>query len=70
MTTTLLSPGSGVIAVLAVRSGLRITEWGLRRAARRADADRLRSEADTRAVVAAALPERDALIRPSVNPFR
>ncbi|MET4159816.1 hypothetical protein [Agromyces sp. PvR057] len=67
MTTALLSPGSGAVARLAVRSGLGIAEWGLRRAARRNDPDRLRSILEARAVAAAALAERDALIRRSVH---
>jgi len=67
MTTALLSPGSGAVAALAVRSGLGIAEWGLRRAARRNDADRLQAKVEARAIAAAALAERDAMLRSSVH---
>ncbi|GAA1945349.1 hypothetical protein [Agromyces allii] len=67
MTTATLSPGSGALASLAVRSGLGIAEWGLRRAARRNDRDRLAARLEARATAAAALAERDAMIRSSVQ---
>ncbi|ANJ27473.1 hypothetical protein [Agromyces aureus] len=67
MTTATLSPGSGAIAALAVRSGLGIAEWGLRRAARRNDRARLVARLEARAIAASALAERDAMIRSSVQ---
>ncbi|MFF2370320.1 hypothetical protein [Agromyces sp. NPDC058110] len=67
MTAALLSPGSGAVAALAVRSGFGLAEWGLRRAARRNDRDRLAARAEARALAASALAERDAVIRSSVQ---
>ncbi|MBM7504428.1 hypothetical protein ACFPER_13135 [Agromyces aurantiacus] len=63
MNTAILSPGSGLVAGLAVRTGLDLAGWGLRRAARRTDRDRLLSRIEARAAAEAALAERDELIR-------
>ncbi|MGI9823387.1 hypothetical protein [Agromyces sp. Marseille-Q5079] len=67
MTTATLSPTSGLVASVAVRGGLRMAEWGLRRAARRNDPDRLLRRTEARAIVAAALAERDAVIRSTLH---
>ncbi|KQZ07393.1 hypothetical protein BJY17_000261 [Agromyces hippuratus] len=61
--TTLLSPDSGLLSGWAVRSGLSLASWGLQRAARRNDRDRLQRRIDARATAEAALAERDALHR-------
>jgi hypothetical protein len=61
--TTLLSPDSGLLSGWAVRSGLGLATWGLRREARRNDRDRLQRRIDARAIAEAALAERDALHR-------
>ena len=63
MNTALLSPDSGLLSGWAVRSGLSLASWGLQRATRRTDRDRLLSRLEARAAAEAALAERDALIR-------
>ncbi|GAA1761824.1 hypothetical protein [Agromyces humatus] len=63
MNSATLSPGSGVLADWAVRGGLLVASWGLRRATRRTDRDRQLSRLEARAAAEAALAERDALIR-------
>lgn len=67
MTAAILSPGSGALAAFAVRCGLGIAEWGLRRAASRNDARRLAARYEARLLAEAALAERDALLRSSVQ---
>ena len=62
MNTAALSPGSGLVAGWAVRTGLDLAGWGLRRAARRTDRDRIVARLEARAAAEAALAERDALI--------
>ncbi|GAA1527721.1 hypothetical protein BJ978_002220 [Agromyces terreus] len=66
MSTATLSPASGVLAAIAVNGGLKVAEWGLRRAARRSDPDRVRRRIEARKLAEAALAERDAMIRSSV----
>jgi hypothetical protein len=68
MNTAVLSPQSGVLADWAVRSGLGLAAWGLQRATRRTDRDRLLRHLRTRAAAEAALTERDALIRAAMYP--
>ncbi|KRE26252.1 hypothetical protein [Agromyces sp. Soil535] len=64
MNTALLSsPGSGLLSGWAVRSGLGLASWGLQRATRRTDRDRLLRRLEARAAAEAALAERDAIIR-------
>ena len=63
MNTAALSPGSGLVAGWAVRTGLDLAGWGLRRATRRTDRDRILTRLEARAVAESALAERDALIR-------
>ncbi|QEO13335.1 hypothetical protein FLP10_02065 [Agromyces intestinalis] len=63
MTTAPLNPGSGVVAGWAVRSGLGLATWGIRRASRRTDRDRQLDRLAARAAAEAALVERDALLR-------
>jgi hypothetical protein len=63
MNTAALSPGSGLVAGWAVRTGLDLAGWGLRRATRRTDRDRILSRLEARSIAEAALAERDALIR-------
>jgi len=63
MTTATLSPGAGRLAGLAVRSGLGLAGWGLRRASRRTDRERLLDRAEARAAAARALAEREELFR-------
>jgi hypothetical protein len=65
MNTALLSPRTGILAGLAVRSGLSLAGWGLQRAARRTDRDRLLRRLEARAAAEAALAERDATYRSS-----
>jgi hypothetical protein len=67
MTAIALSPKSGVLAGLAVRGGLKLAEWGLRRAALRTDRDLIERRMQARALAEAALAERDALIRRSAS---
>ncbi|UOE44718.1 hypothetical protein [Agromyces larvae] len=67
MTTVPLNPGSGVVAGWAVRSGLGLATWGIRRASRRTDRDRLLDRIEARAVAEAALAERDALLRSAAH---
>jgi hypothetical protein len=63
MNAVTLSPGSGLIAAWAVRTGLDLAGWGLRRARRRTDRERVLTRVEARAVAAAAVAERDELIR-------
>jgi len=65
MNTALLSRRSGVLAGWAVRSGLSLARWGLQRATRRTDRDRLVRRLEARAAGEAALAERDATYRSS-----
>ncbi|WP_394551621.1 hypothetical protein ACDF64_12190 [Agromyces sp. MMS24-JH15] len=64
--TATLSPGSGLVAGVAVRTGLGLAGWGIRRARRLADRDLQLSRLEARAVAMQALAERDELVR-SVN---
>jgi hypothetical protein len=68
MNTALLPTRSGVLADWAVRSGLSLAGWGLQRATRRTDRDRLLSRLEARAAAESALAERDALIRAAAYP--
>lgn len=63
MNAVSLSPGSGRVAAWAVRTGLDLAGWGLRRARRRTDRDRVLARIEARAVAAAAIAERDELMR-------
>ncbi|HEX6364692.1 MAG TPA: hypothetical protein VF000_00965 [Agromyces sp.] len=63
MNTALLQPRSGMLAGWAVRSGLVLATWGLQRATRRTDRDRLLRRIEARAAAEAALAERDAAYR-------
>lgn len=63
MNTALLSPSAGPLASLAVRTGLELASWGLARADRRNDRDRLTARREARAVAERALAERDAMFR-------
>ena len=65
MTIAPLSAQSGVLAPLAVRTGLTVAEWGLRRAARRSDRDDLQRRVEARALAEAVLAEHDAMVRRS-----
>jgi hypothetical protein len=65
MNTALLSPNTGLLAEWAVRSGLGLASWGLQRATRRNDRDRLLRRIEARAAAEAALAERDASFRSS-----
>jgi len=65
MNTALLSPSTGVLAGWAVRSGLSLATWGMQRASRRNDRDRLLRRLAARAAAEAALAERDAAYRSS-----
>jgi hypothetical protein len=65
MNTALLSPRSGILAGWAVRSGLSLASWGIQRASRRADRDRLLRRLEARAAAEAALAARDATYRSS-----
>ncbi|RZS67674.1 hypothetical protein EV187_0095 [Agromyces ramosus] len=65
MNSALLSPRTGFLADWAVRSGLGLASWGLQRAARRNDRDRLLRRLEARAAAEAALAERDAAHRAS-----
>jgi hypothetical protein len=65
MNTALLSPDTGLLAEWAVRSGLRLAGWGLQRAARRNDRDRLLRRLEARAAAEAALAERETAYRSS-----
>lgn len=57
------SPGSSRLGQWAVRGGLALARWGRRRAARRTDRDRLVRRRAAQAAAAAAIAERDRLIR-------
>ncbi|GGI47927.1 hypothetical protein BCL57_002640 [Agromyces flavus] len=63
MNTATLSPGSGLVAGWAVRTGLDLAGWGLRRATRRTDRELQLSRLEARATAEAALAARDELIR-------
>ncbi len=63
MNLAALSPGSGMLAGWAVRGGLGLASWGMRRASRRTDRDRQLNRLAARAAAEAALAERDLLIR-------
>ncbi|HEU4755793.1 MAG TPA: hypothetical protein VFS72_03950 [Agromyces sp.] len=63
MNTLVLSPASGRLSDLAVRTGLGLARWGRRRAARRTDRDRLLRRMAERSAAEAALAERDRVIR-------
>lgn len=65
MNTALLSSRTGMLAGWAVRSGLSLASWGLQRAARRTDRDRLVRRLEARAAAEAAMAERDATYRSS-----
>ena len=65
MNTALLSPSAGLLSGWAVRLGLTLASWGLARAARRTDRDRLLRRLAARAAAEAALAERDARFRSS-----
>lgn len=65
MNTALLSSRTGMLAGWAVRSGLSLASWGLQRAARRTDRDRLVRRLEARAAADAAMAERDATYRSS-----
>jgi hypothetical protein len=65
MNTALLSPNTGILAEWAVRSGLTLASWGMQRAARRNDRDRLLRRIEARAAAEAALAEREATFRSS-----
>lgn len=68
MNTALLSPstpGTGLLSGWAVRSGLTLASWGLKRATRRTDRDRLLRLLQARAAADDALAERDAAYRSS-----
>ena len=63
MNTELLSPDSGLLSGWAVRGGLGLASWGMQRAARRTDRDRLQRRIEARAAAEAAVAEHDALHR-------
>jgi hypothetical protein len=63
MNTLTLSPVSTRPSEWAVRAGLGLARWGRRRAARRADRDRLLRRMAERSAAEQALDERDRLIR-------
>ncbi|KRC58362.1 hypothetical protein ASE14_17285 [Agromyces sp. Root81] len=63
MNTALLSSSSGLLSGWAVRSGLGLASWGMQRAARRTDRDRLQRRLEAMAAAEAALAERDAMHR-------
>jgi hypothetical protein len=68
MNTALLSPDTrmprtGMLADWAVRGGLSLASWGMQRATRRNDRDRLVRRLEARAAAEAALAERDASYR-------
>jgi hypothetical protein len=60
---TALLPRSGMLAGWAVRGGLGLATWGLQRATRRTDRDRVLRRMEARAAAEAALAERDASYR-------
>ena len=63
MNTALLSPRTGLLADWAVRGGLSLASWGMQRATRRNDRDRLLRRLAARAAAEAALAERDTSYR-------
>lgn len=58
-----LTAGAGLLAGWAVRGGLGLAGWGLRRATRRADRDHQLDRRQARLLAEQALAERDALVR-------
>lgn len=67
--TATLSPGSGLVAGVAVRTGLGLAGWGLRRARSRGDREQQLTRLEARAVAAQALAERDELLRSARFPL-
>ena len=65
MNTALLSPRTGMLSDWAVRGGLGLASWGLQRASRRNDRDRLLRRVEARAAAEAALADREATFRSS-----
>ena len=63
MNAATFSTGSGLIAGWAIRTGLDLAGWGLRRATRLTDRERIISRLEARAAAETALAERDAIIR-------
>ena len=63
MNSMTYSPGSNRLGEWAVRSGLALARWGVRRAARRTDRDRLTARIAAQSAAEAAIDERDRLIR-------
>lgn len=63
MNALTLSPVSGRLSEWAVRAGLGLARWGRRRAARRADRDRLLRRMAERSAAEAALADRDRVVR-------
>jgi hypothetical protein len=63
MNTALLSPSTGLLADWAMRFGLSLAAWGMLRARRRNDRDRLLRHLEARAAAQAAVAERDAAYR-------
>ena len=70
MNTALLSPSAGLLSGWAVRGGLTLASWGLARAARRTDRDRMLRRLAARTAAEAALAERDALMKTAGFPMR
>ena len=65
MNSATLAPASGRLSGWAVRSGLALARWGLRRAARRSDRDRLLRRMAAQSAAETALAERDRMLRTS-----
>lgn len=68
MNSLTYSPGSNRIGEWAVRSGLALARWGLRRAARRTDRARLLRRLAWHSEAEAAIAERDRVIRSATFP--
>jgi hypothetical protein len=68
MNTLTLSPVSTRPSEWAVRAGLGLARWGRRRAARRADRDRLLRRMAERSAAEEAVAERDRMIRAGAFP--
>ncbi|WP_127793122.1 hypothetical protein [Agromyces sp. LHK192] len=64
--TATINPGTGFLAGAAVRTGLGLAGWGIRRSRRLGDRDRQLSRIEARAAAERALGERDALLRSAV----